>query len=80
MLDNDATDVFTAEQPQFDVLQQLNLTIQLDQTTVSHHIRFEKELFISSIETTDVATSLSTIRFYVMLTNISFLFCIQDIN
>jgi hypothetical protein len=45
-----------------------------------HKIRFRKEDLIASRGTVNVSTLLSTITFYVLLTNTPFLFCIKDID
>ena len=78
--DTGAAGVSTAGEQQFNVLQRLDSSVQLDNsTTGQQRIRFGKGEAIS-LGTTQVSTPISTITFYVVLTNTPFLLCLQDMD
>jgi hypothetical protein len=80
MLDNRTAGVSITRKPQVVTLQKLDPIISIDiSTTRNHKIRFGKEevMFIGTIQ---ISTPLGNITFYVFLTNILFLYCLQDID
>ena len=81
MSNTGATEVFTIRRPQFQVLQKIDLTIQLDMLTIGKHsIRGIRKSKLSSKRTIYVQTLLSTIRFEVLSIAILFLLYIADID
>jgi hypothetical protein len=80
MPDTGAAGVSTAGEPQVQALQQLDNSIQIDQSTAGQHtIQFEKDTAIS-LSTVRVQTPLGDIIFHVIPANTLFLFCIGDID
>ena len=80
MPDTGATGVSIAGEPQVRALQQLNTSIQINQSTVGQHtIRFGKGTTIS-LSTIRVQTPLGCITFHIIPINTLFLFYIRDIN
>ena len=80
MPDTGAAGVSTAGEPQVRALQQLESSIQIDQSTAGQHtIRFGKGTAIS-LGTIRVQTPLGYITFHIIPTNTPFLFYIKDID
>jgi len=80
MPDTGAAGVSTAGEPQVRALQQLDSSVQIDQSTAGQHtIRFGKGTAIS-LGTIRVQTPLGYITFHVVPTNTPFLFCIKDMD
>jgi hypothetical protein len=80
MLDNRAAGVSIARKPQVVVFQKLNLIVLIDTFIVGNHkICFRKKEAVS-IGTIQVSTPLGNITFYVLPTNILFLYYLQDID
>jgi hypothetical protein len=80
MLDNRATGISTVSLPQVTILSKLDPIILIDSsTTRNHRIKFGagEVLFLGTIQ---VNTQLGNIMFHMLLTNIPFLFCFQDID
>ena len=80
MPDTGAAGVSTAGEPQVRALQQLDTSIQIDQSTAGQHtIRFGKGTAIS-LGTIRVKTPLGYIIFHVVPANTPFLFYIRDMD
>jgi hypothetical protein len=80
MPDTGAAGVSTVGEPQVRALQQLDSSVQIDQSTVGQHkIRFGKGTAIS-LGTIRVQTPLGYITFHVVPANTPFLFCIGDMD
>jgi len=80
MPDTGAAGVSTAGEPQVQALQQLDSSVQIDQSTAGQHkIRFGKGTAIS-LGTVQVQTPLGYITFHVVPVNTPFLFCISDMD
>ena len=80
MPDTGAAGVSTAGEPQVRALQQLDSSVQIDQSTAGQHtIRFGKGTAIS-LGTIRVQTPIGYITFHVVPTNTPFLFCIGDMD
>jgi len=80
MPDTGATGVFTAEEFQVQALQQLNSSVQINQSTAGQHtIHFSKGTAIS-LSTIRIKTPLGYITFHIVPTNTPFLFCIKDMD
>jgi hypothetical protein len=76
MPDTGASGISTKGFLQFEALQQIDFTVQLDATTAGQHkIRFEKGDTVSK-RVTQVNTLVSTIVFYIVFANTLFLYCI----
>lgn len=80
MPDTRAAGVSTAGEPQVRALQQLDSSVQIDQSTAGQHtIRFGKGTAIS-LGTIRIQTPLGYITFHVVPANTLFLFCIRDMD
>ncbi|PVH90773.1 hypothetical protein DM02DRAFT_577620, partial [Periconia macrospinosa] len=80
MPDTGAAGVSTAGEPQVRALQQLDSSVQIDQSTAGQHtIRFGKGTAIS-LGTIRVQTPLGYITFHVVPANTPFLFCVGDMD
>jgi hypothetical protein len=80
MPNNRAAGVSITRKPQVVAFQKLDLIVSIDISIARNHkIRFRKRkaMFISIIQ---VSTLLGNIIFYVLLTNILFLYYLQDID
>ncbi len=75
----DAARRSTAEIDQFTVLQILNDSIKLDQSTVELKIQFDIDS-ISIMSTIELNTSLELMIFHIVEINTSFLLCLVDLN
>ena len=81
MPDTGAAGVSTAGRPQFQALQKIDPTVQLDVSTAGKHsIRGVGKGELSSEGTIHVQTPLGTIRFEVLPAAIPFLLCIADMD
>jgi hypothetical protein len=80
ILDTRASGISTARKPQVIALQKLNLSIKINISIAGfYQIKFGAgEIILISI--IYITTPISNIPFHVLLTNISFLLCLQDIN
>jgi len=80
MPDTGAAGVSTAGESQVRALQQLDNSVQVDQSTAGQHtIRFGKGTAIS-LGTVTIQILLGPITFHVVPANTLFLFCIEDID
>jgi hypothetical protein len=78
--DNGTTGVSITRKPQVIIFQKLDPIVSINIFIAGNHkIRFRKGEAIS-IGTIQVSTPLGNIIFYILLTNILFLYCFQDIN
>jgi hypothetical protein len=79
LMNCDAARRSTAEIDQFTVLQRLNDSIKLDQSTVELKIQFDIDS-ISIMSTIELNTSLELMIFHIVEINTSFLLCLVDLN
>ncbi len=79
LMNCDAARRSTAEIDQFTVLQRLNDSIKLNQSTVESKIQFDIDS-ISIMSTIKLSTSLELMIFHIIKLNTSFLLCLVDLN
>jgi hypothetical protein len=80
MLDNRAAGISIVSLPQVTILSKLDLIILVNSFIAGNHrikFRARKVLFFRTIQ---IDTQLGNIMFYILPTNILFLFYLQDIN